>query len=144
MPGSVRIEARHAGLRIRLIRMLRDLHPERFHSLYPWGKGLVYSSRLWKVPLVRTGRGIVRRNTHSINKPVAEGIQLALAHFKFHPGTDRKIREALEWKSYAKDSIEYRMLEAAIDCLGTEDLVGDRSVEFRSARSLEEAGLLFG
>jgi hypothetical protein len=144
VPQSTRIEPRHAGLRFRLVRKLRDQHPERFRTLYPWGEGKIYLSHLWKVPLVRTGRGIVRRNTHSINKPIAEGIQLALAHFKFHPRTDTKIREALEWKSYAKDSIEYRMLEAAIDCLEDEDLVSENSLEFRSAASLEEAGLLFG
>jgi hypothetical protein len=69
---------------------------------------------------------------------------LALAHFKFHPATDRRIREAMEWNTYANGSVEYRLFKAAIECLGDQDLVTEPSVPFRSAESLEEAGLLFG
>jgi hypothetical protein len=143
VPGTARIEARHAGLRIRLIRMLQASDPQRVREIYPFEEGQIYRSHLWKVPLIKTGQGLVRLNTHSVNKPTAEGIQLALAHFKFHPATDRKISEALEWKSYAHQSIEYRLFEAAIECFEDTPLVNDTSVQFRSAKSLEEAGLLF-
>jgi hypothetical protein len=132
-----------AGLRHRLAALLLDRYPARHREVYG-SDGHLYRPCLWKVPLVKLGQGITRPNTHSIDKPVAQGIQLGLAHFKFHPATDAKIRDALERKSYARESAQYRLFEALIDCLEDEPLVNERSVPFRCGDSFEEAGLMFG
>jgi hypothetical protein len=141
IPGTSRFRILEAGFRARLISLLRRQHPDILDTIYP--EGPVYPA-LWKVPLIKMGVGIHRFSAHSVNRRVVAGIQLALAHFKLHPATDRRIREALEWNTYAHGSVEYRLLKAAIECLGDQDLVTERSVQFHSAESLEEAGLLFG
>ncbi len=142
IPGTFRFRGLEgAGFRGRLVSMLRQRDPAMFDTIHPEGPSF---ARLWKVPLIRMGEGIVRFSAHSVNRPVAAGIQLALAHFKFHPATDRRIREAMVWNTYAHGSVEYRLFKAAIECLGNQNLVTERSVQFESAESLEEAGLLFG
>lgn len=146
-PGFVRAPARGLikpvprGVRTRLLSMLQSRAPERLKEVYPGGSPTY--AKLWKVPLLKTGLGIERIDTHSVNVMPPPDIQLALAHFKFYPATDEKVREALEKKNYFNASTEYRFLDLALEMLPDEDLVGERSVRFESAKSLEQVGLLF-
>ncbi len=146
-PGFVRAPARALikpvprGVRTRLLGMLQSRAPGRLKEIYPGGSPTF--AKLWKVPLLKTGLGIKRIDTHSVNVMPPSDIQLALAHFKFYPATDSKVREALEKKNYFNASTEYRFLDLALEMLSDEDLVCDRSVKFQSAKSLENAGLLF-
>jgi uncharacterized protein (TIGR02466 family) len=140
-PISGLVEPVPAGVRVRLLSMLMERHPEQVAKVF--GGEPPAFAKLWKVPLLKTGKRLQRIDTHSLNIAPPADLQLALAHFKFVPSTDAKVKEALERKSYFKQSQEYRFLDAALELLAEECLVGDRSVRFEGRRSLEEAGLLF-
>jgi uncharacterized protein (TIGR02466 family) len=129
------------GVRVRLMDMLLERDPSQEHRIFG-GEAQSYA-RLWKVPLLKTGRQLRRVDTHSVNAVPPTDIQLALAHFKFVPSTDAKVRDALERKSYFAQSREYRFIEAALELLAEDQLTGDESVRFESSKSLEQAGLLF-
>jgi hypothetical protein len=139
-PYTDQIEIRPNGVRGRLLQSLAARHPDIVSSIFPKGRTL---PKLWKVPLVKGGEGIVSRDGHSLTvKPPVE-VQLALAHFRFYPELDRRIAEALELKNHSRASQGYRFLAAAVEHLGDEKLVSAESVKFTGASSLEEAGLMF-
>jgi len=130
-----------SGVRARMLSMLMERDPARTSAIFN-GQAPSYA-KLWKIPLIKTGKGLQRLDTHSVDTIPPMDVQLALAHFKFTPATDAKIRDALERKSYFNQSQEYRFLETALEMLAEERLIFDQSVPFEGPHSLEAAGLLF-
>ncbi|MGF1549547.1 MAG: glycosyltransferase family 2 protein [Sphingomonadaceae bacterium] len=140
IPNHVQIRKKPGGIRTRLRDRLYAEQPEVAKTIFDEEYGF---ARLWKVPLIKEGQGVVRADIHDVNVTTPLGIQLALAHFKFYPGLDKRIAAALESKAYFAGSREYRFLRAAIDHLPDEKLVGDDSIEFRSPRDMEMAGMIW-
>jgi hypothetical protein len=129
-----------AGIRHRLAEMFFRFHREEYVEIF--GDKLHKPSKLWKVPLVDFSSDHRLVDSHSLNVPPFLGVQIALAHFKFYPGLDRKISDALATKGYYASSREYRMLERAVNYFGDVTLLCEQSIEFRSLRDLEQASLL--
>ena len=140
-PGQVNPSQSPGGIRVRLLRMLAQRHPDRFQELF--GSLAYRYARLSKVPLVKTGTGVQRSNPHFVNVEAPMDLQLGLAHFKFHPRADQRIELALRNKTHVIGAIEYRFLKAIHELFPDEDLVGDRSVRFGSPRDMEEAGMIW-
>ena len=128
-----------AGVRARLLDKLTTLHPSRIEEIY--GHIAYRVPKMWKVPLLKTGQGIRRTNAHTVNVSPPDQIQLALAHFKFYPGLDARVRDALQRQVYFQASVEYRFLNAILELFPDERLICPSSVEYRSPDSLEQVGL---
>ena len=131
-----------AGVRVRLLKLLAERHPERFKQIYRTDHPYRFA-KLWKVPLLKTGSGVRRTDPHNVSLSPPMGIQLALAHFKFYPATDQKIAEALERRTHFLGAIEYEFLQAVLELFPEEPLVTDRSIRYRCAANLEDAGLIW-
>ncbi|HEX4196553.1 MAG TPA: glycosyltransferase family 2 protein [Caulobacteraceae bacterium] len=132
-----------AGIRHRLHRMLRDRHRAQFDEIYGDFDDLGVPIP-WKAPLLKNGVGVVRNGDHELNLAPSTSLTGALAHFKFYPDLDAKIRTALEEGQYTKGSAHYRFLDLATRLLGAEPLVGPESRTFSGPESLEMAGLMQG
>ena len=130
-----------AGVRARLLRTLSARHPEKIPEIY--GDKPYRVAKMWKAPLLKTGEGIRRTNAHSVSVLPSDVMQLGLAHFKFYPGLDARVEDALQRKGYFQASVEYRFLRTILDLLPDEPLIGPKSVEYRSPASLEDAGLIW-
>lgn len=138
----LRLPVLHSGgMRYRLAKMLEATQPEAFRRVF--GKGGYLLGCPWKVPLLKTGQGLFRANAHGLNQRPPLGVEVGLAHFKLHPDFDRKVADAIERKTYFRDSIEYRFWHAALELLSDEPLICPESVEFDSAASVEAAGLIW-
>ena len=131
-----------AGVRVRLLQMLAARHPDRFKQIFRTDHPYRFA-KLWKVPLLKTGSGIRRTDPHNVSVSPPMGIQLALAHFKFYPATDRKVAEALERRTHFLGAIEYEFLEAVLELFPEETLVTEKSVRYRTPADLENAGLIW-
>jgi hypothetical protein len=142
--GRRKPQAFNAGIRYRLGQMLSRFYPSEFLEIFPSDEQKHHKGgKLWKVPLVKLESGNWLVNDHELNVPPFLGLQMALAHFKFYPGLDRKIVYALESKSYFGASRNYRMLERVVHHFGDESLLCGHSVEVKSRRDLEKASLLY-
>jgi hypothetical protein len=129
------------GVRIRLHEMLASRFPQAYLEIY--GRHRYRHAKSWKVPLLKTGAGIERPGPHMVSVALPLDVQLGLAHFKFYPELDARIRESLERKAHFLGAIEYRFLRAVLDLLPDEPLICDRSIEYRSPADVEDAGLIF-
>jgi len=130
------------GVHLRLLRMLRERHPEQISLIY--GNHPVTIPRSWKVPLLKHGFGITRINDHEISVPPSSDLAAVLAHFKFHPELDAKIERALKEGQYYNRSMQYLFLQAVTQLLGRERLVTGATRRFAGAPSLEQAGFMRG
>ena len=92
---------------------------------------------------MKTGAGIRRVDPHTVDVQPSFNIQLALAHFKFYPGLDRRIEESLARRAHFSGAIEYEFLRAAVDQFAEESLICDQSRQYRSPRDLEDADLIW-
>lgn len=128
------------GIRARLQAMLKAEDPACHDRIYK-GRGYKMAST-WKTPFIKTGTGTYRVNSHGANRFPPLQIGLALAHFKFHPGLDRIIEDALHLNNHYLDSIEYRFLQAVIERFETRDLRHAGSRRFTGPDSLVEAGFI--
>jgi hypothetical protein len=129
------------GVRTRLLRMLATRHPQIYRKLY--GTHRYRFAKSWKVPLLKTGIGIRRPDPHIVDVHAPFDIQLGLAHFKFYPGLDRRIRDALERRSHYMGAIEYQFLQASLELLADEPLIFSQSRKYSSPRDLEAADLIW-
>jgi hypothetical protein len=130
-----------AGVRTRLLKRLCESHPEAVRQIY--GDNLPSTARVWKTPLLKHGRGVLRLDDHIINAaPRPTDLGVALAHFKFTPDLDDKIDVALSERQHSGGSVEYAFLKGAIDLFGSQSLLAAETRWFEGPRSLEEAGLL--
>ncbi len=128
------------GVRFKLLRMLSDKHPEQLPLIF---KGIApRQTLLWKIPLLRHGRGVVRIGAHWINTSPAPDIAVALAHFKFGPDLDGKIQVALAERQFSQGSTEYAFLQAVTQLMGQENLVTWETRRFDGPASLERGGLM--
>ena len=129
------------GVRPRLLRMLADRHPETFRKLYA---NVPYRfARSWKVPLLKRGAGVRRINPHMVNVQPPFDIQLGLAHFKFYPGLDTRIADALDRRAHYLGAIEYEFLKAALDHFADEPLICHQSAKYDAPGDLQAAGLIW-
>lgn len=128
------------GVRYRLLRRLADTAPDLVAKIY--GAHPVSLAKSWKVPLLRHGSGVRRIGDHEISVPPTPGPAVALAHFKFYPGLDDKVADAVKRGQYYNASMEYRFLQAAVARLGGESLLGPESVRYSGPSSLTLARLL--
>jgi Glycosyl transferase family 2 len=126
------------GVRPRLLMELLRRRPDFVKELNGYRH-----ARVNKVPLVKWIDGTDNLSAHRINRPVSSAVQLVLAHFKFVPDMDARIKRALASGNYWNASVEYRFLNLAVNELGSWDLRSDRSTRpFKDARDLESLGLL--
>ncbi len=79
---------------------------------------------------------------HEASRTPPEEAAVALAHFKFYPGIDAKLQQALERQEYCRGALEYRILKLAFQRMGHTPLSSATSRRWRGATSLEQAGLL--
>ena len=130
-----------AGVRARMLKTLAERHPEKIPEIY--GDNPYRVAKMWKAPLLKTGEGIKRTNAHSVSIMPSDIMRIGLAHFKFYPGLDARVADALQRKGYFQASVEYRFLRTILDLLPDEPLIAPMSVEYRSPASMEEAGLIW-
>jgi hypothetical protein len=133
------IEKAPGGIRWRLQEWLRSERPEVHQRIYA-GQGYERASS-WKTPFVKVGRGTWMINSHSTNTTPPMDLELALAHFKFHPDIDRTVADALATNSHYLQSIEYHFMKAALAAFGDRDLLCGDTRRFEGPASLEAAGL---
>jgi hypothetical protein len=100
-------------------------------------------AHMTKVPLVHWGPRTQMSSAHHVNVPPTDQVQLVLAHFKFYPGYQARIADAMATGGYWRNSIEYRFLDIATRNLSDWPLAGPRSRRFDSVEDLVTAGLLF-
>lgn len=141
IPGRKHPRSLPVGVRVRLLRKLKVRHPDVFDAIYG---NLKYGfAALWKVPLLKTGIGIQRPDPHSISEPTPDHIQLALAHFRFYPDLDRRVRDSIERQSHFLGSVEYRFMAAVLELFPNEPLLFPASVRYQSPADLERVGLIW-
>jgi hypothetical protein len=138
-PGATKPKLKFLGIRARLARMLYVRDPERFNSIYGSERPFI---ALWKVPIIKRGFGVQPIDNHKVNASPQLHTNVALAHFKFCPDIDAKVREAVLRRQYYNASIEYRFLEAVFELLNDTSLLSAQTRKFLSPKSLEEAGYL--
>ena len=115
--------------------------PEKIEEIY--GDKAYRYAKQWKVPILKTGSGIVRTTAHDVSEEPPTDIQLALAHFKFYPCMDQRIEDAFSRDGHFQGGVEYKFLRAILQCVPEQRLVGPRSVEYRSPEDIERAGLIW-
>ena len=140
-PGRKHPKSLPVGVRVRLLRKLKARHPDVFDAIYG---NLKYGfAALWKVPLLKTGMGIRRTDPHSVSVPTPNHIQFALAHFRFYPDLDTRVRNSLERQSHFLGSVEYRLMAAILELFPEEPLLFPGSAKYESPSDLERAGLIW-
>jgi hypothetical protein len=141
VPGHMLPQMLPAGVRVRLLRMLAKDYPEIVEEIYA---SLKYRyAKLWKVPVLKTGSGIRRTDPHNVNVRPPDDVQIALAHIRFYPGLDDRVKAALDRQTHFLGSVEHRFLKAVLALFPDEPLTSPRSVEYRSPADLERAGLIW-
>ena len=95
-----------------------------------------------KAPLLHWRPGVRMRCPHEATVPPSAHVQLVLAHFKFYPGYEERIRAAVASGSYFDTSIEYRFLADACAMLGTWDLRGPGTRQYTGPEALAASGML--
>lgn len=140
-PGASRPKMRSAGIRYRLMSMLHRRAPERFWSIY--GKAGL-TALTFKVPLLKRALGVNPDGDHDLTVPPQLDLSLVFAHFKFYPGLDGKIANAIKKAQYWSGSVDYKMLNAAIELFGDESLISVESRIFLTPSSLLEEGYFSG
>jgi hypothetical protein len=140
-PGATMPERLCRGIRVRLLERLKQHQPGLAESIFGH-KDPKWWPKTWKVPLLRNGAGVRRAGDHELEIAPDLSCAVALAHFKFYPGLDAKIADALHLGQYYKGSEEYRFLHAALRELEAESLLGPESRRYTGPESLAGAGLL--
>ena len=130
-----------SGVRERITRHLAAGWPGEWQAVV--GPNYAYAPpKCWKVPLIRHGHGVRRVMIHEATITPPADVCAALAHFKFYPGIDTKMEQALERQEYYRGALEYRILEFAFRQIAEVSLQGSTSKLWQGARSLEQAKLL--
>jgi cyanophycin synthetase len=137
--GLRKTERELTSVRGRLIRHLKRHDPEAYQTIFA-GKSYLMPN-LSKVPFIKTGRGIERWNSHTVNRQPPFDVEVALAHFKFGPDLDGRIARALAERTYLLGSIEYQFLQAVLERFADLDLRCDRTRRFDDPGALGAAGL---
>lgn len=101
------------------------------------------SDMLHKIPLLRwTDRTLVS-DAHTANHRPSDRVQVALAHFKFYPGWEKKVNGALEHQQYARGSVKYRPLGYAAKYLREWPLRNDATLALPPASVTLDSRIVF-
>ena len=92
---------------------------------------------MFKSPLVKWGKNTQLLSAHRVSNQYHNSRQLACAHFKFFPNWQAKVKTAIQSQAYYKKSIEYRVLEMAMEHLQDFDLRGKSSAKLDSFEDLK-------
>lgn len=122
------------GVRGRLLNLLAKQYPQELYQIY--GTREISPPIMFKHPLIKTGEGTVRYKTHFVNRKPTLQLQSAIAHFKFHPGTDEMISTALREEQYFGGSRQYKFLDLAIKKFGDIELVCQNTIAYAGKQSL--------
>lgn len=136
--GEIHPLALHAGVRHRINEWMFERDgPQAWKSYRP--------TMLHKVPLIQWGKGMYPnpKHRHSTDIPPYTGTQVVLAHFKFYPDLDLKIREGLESNFYHGGSFYYRQLDRYLPLFEKRSLIGLTTRRYRGPQDLAKAHLLF-
>jgi hypothetical protein len=96
-----------------------------------------------KAPLLFWRKETHTISAHRVSVPPSDRVQLVLAHFKFYPGHQRRIADAVSTNVHWRNSSEYRFLEIAVRELADWPLKGPVSRPYRSREDLVKTGLLY-
>jgi hypothetical protein len=124
------------GIRGRLMKMLMERRPALVAGINP------PIPQLFKVPLLKHGKGVKRIGCHYIDLPPAGPDLVALAHFKFYPETKKKIDLAIRERQHWGASVEYQWLNAIMENFPEESLLCPESRKFEGSVSLESAQII--
>lgn len=132
----------YSGIRERITRHLALNHPDEWQQVI--GPDYAYKPpKIWKVPLLKHGCGVERILTHEASQTPSAHINLALAHFKYHPGVDKKVSQAIGRAEYYRGALEYKIMNLAFQRMGDLDLTQDPHCRtWQGPASLERAELL--
>jgi hypothetical protein len=125
------------GVRVRLVQKLLEENLEMRNLK----KDYKYAN-FNKIPLVRWSNSTTALTAHHINEPTSSKIQLMFAHFKFYPGIQARIQEAIETKAYWNNSIEYKFLKLAMTHLDNWDLAGPNTHKYSGTEDLVKHKLI--
>jgi hypothetical protein len=136
--ASVRLFKQHGiadrhSLLDRLPRPLRQL----FRIRYP-------GAAIKKQPLIHWGKDMELVGSHHTTAQAPADVMLTLAHFKFTSNLSRRAVEALEWKSYSRNSLKYDHYMQVLDKVAASggSLLGPTSKHFAGINDLIEAGVM--
>ena len=118
-----------SGVRHRLKDHFAREFPDEMKTL---NSGVLFNGSSVKTPLIKNGVGVLRRGAHYTNIKPCFRNQVGVAHFKFVPGFDHKLKIALRDKQYYRGSIEYQFLSKIIQYFDDLCLVNDNTVHFHS------------
>ena len=124
-----------SGIRLRLKKTMLHEFPNQMSKI---NNNIIFNGSSVKTPLIKHGQGILRRGAHYTNITPSFENQIALAHFKFCPGIDDKLEDALNNQQYYGKSIEYEFISLMLDKLNHRSLVDDNSILFQGIRSFSE------
>lgn len=133
-PRTVPLE----GVRPRMLAELLKRVPAPPAWLASYKHALVH-----KAPLLRWRPGVRMRCPHEATVPPSDRVQLVLAHFKFYPGYEERIRAAVTSGNYFDTSIEYRFLADACTALDSWDLRGPGTRSYTGPDALAATGMLY-
>lgn len=127
-----------SGIRLRLKQMLMAEFPEELSKI---NNGVVFNGSSVKTPLIKHGMGILRKGAHYTNIEPSLKHQVALAHFKFYPSLDSKLKEALFRKQYYGGSVEYMFINLMLEKLEHRSLLNENTVFFEGPSSFSMSGI---
>lgn len=139
--ASGRILQKKFGVRRRLLQFLQRSFPDEMKALEAGPRD--YAGALeYKFPIMKSSGTRQRVADHYISGVPSIRNACTIAHFKFYPELDGKVRTALTEGQYYKGSVEYRMLDFALRRLGDADLVTAVSRRYTSPADLVAAGFM--
>jgi hypothetical protein len=117
------------GVRGRMLKYLKAKCPEKMAEIeIEKYEGVIN----FKFPLMKATDIIQRIGCHMISRNTRFH-RCTLAHFKFYPGLDEKIKFALSETNYFRLSSEYKFLNLAISEIEHNDLVFEKSGIYRDS-----------
>jgi hypothetical protein len=139
--ASGRILQQKFGIRGRLLRFLLGSFPGEMKAMEV-GPGHYAGALDYKFPIMKSSSTRRRLADHSISGVPSIRNACTIAHFKFYPELDAKVRTALTEGQYYMGSVEYRMLDFALRRLSDADLVTAVSRRYASPADLVAAGFM--
>ena len=118
--------------------MMQSTHPVEMRKIF---SDRIPNLASVKTPLIKHGKGITRRGAHYTNVTPSFAHQVGLAHFKFYPGFDAKVSDALKNKQYYDGSIEYKFLNLVLENISDNSLLSNETVKYKGPSSFTQAGI---
>jgi hypothetical protein len=98
-----------------------------------------------KIPLVKWRSDRYYEHSHTLNSPPANGLLLALAHYKFTGVLHQKIEHAVASGAYSGNSRLYHGYHQLLECMRqtSSGFLGVESEKFTSSKDFENAKLMW-